>query len=134
MADNDNLSTSEGLADVLSSIMKDPQTMETLSGILGPVAEEKQANNSPAASGIGDVLSDPALMAKLPEVIAALRPMMGSPPKKEAPQKDGEPKANNKRLALLYALKPYLSPRRCEAIDYFARMSKMGDIIKNIKL
>ena len=54
--------------------------------------------------------------------------------KKEAPQKDGEPKANNKRLALLYALKPYLSPRRCEAIDYFARMSKMGDIIKNIKL
>ena len=122
---------------MLSGILSDPETMSRLSGILGGIKENGEADSEsqPAsAGGIADILENNELMAKLPEVIAALRPMMGAPPKKEAPPKDGEPKANNKRLALLYALKPYLSPRRCEAIDYFARMSKMGDIIKNIKL
>ena len=36
-------------------------------------------------------------------------------------------------IALLSALKPYMSPRRCEAIDYLIRMNRMGDIIRRIR-
>jgi len=35
------------------------------------------------------------------------------------------------QLALLLAIRPYLSPRRKEMIDGFIRLSKMGSIFKN---
>ena len=36
------------------------------------------------------------------------------------------------RQALLYALKPYLSPARCEAADYLLRLWQVGVLIKNM--
>ncbi len=36
------------------------------------------------------------------------------------------------RQALLCALKPYLSPARCEAADYLLRLWQVGALIKNI--
>jgi len=44
----------------------------------------------------------------------------------------GKKQECDKRTALLLALKPYMSPRRCEAIDYFIRINKLGDVIKTI--
>ena len=34
-----------------------------------------------------------------------------------------------RREALLMALKPYLSPTRCEAVDYLIRMSRISDTL-----
>ncbi len=34
--------------------------------------------------------------------------------------------------ALLCALKPYLSPARCEAADYLLRLWQVGEFIKNM--
>ena len=82
--------------------------------------------SSSAAEGLSAALSDPALMAKLPEVMAALASASsGAVPAKKAP--------SDKRTALLLALRPYLSESRCEAIDYITRIGKLGDILKNIK-
>ena len=36
------------------------------------------------------------------------------------------------RRALLCALKPYLSPSRCEAVDYLLRLWQVGDTIKRL--
>jgi len=36
------------------------------------------------------------------------------------------------RRALLCALKPYLSPARCEAVDYLLRLWQVGDVIKRL--
>lgn len=136
MADNENSPKAEGLADILASITGNPELMKKISGIVGgaPSDATKEKEEAKAAAGIGDVLANPELMAKLPEVIAVLRPMMSEGDSKSQPKKDGQVDATSRRMALLYALKPYLSPRRCEAIDYIARMSKMGDLMKNIKL
>lgn len=35
-----------------------------------------------------------------------------------------------RREALLLALKPYLSPARCAAVDYLIRLSRVGDAIR----
>ncbi len=128
MADNENLPMNDGLSDVLANITANKALMEQIADIVGSSAAKPSE-----ANGISDVLSNPDLMAKLPEVMAALRPMLSGGDSHPAKQ-DGKGEAAGRRLALLYALKPYLSPRRCEAIDYFARMSKMGDLMKNIKL
>lgn len=105
--------------------------------------------------GIGAVLRDPEAMAKLPAMIEMLRPMMGGvssdagaggeavpaslPPQGEvAPRKETPPPPSGKkggdsherRIALLCALRPYLNPRRQEAIDYILRMDRMGKLFR----
>lgn len=35
-----------------------------------------------------------------------------------------------RREALLLALKPYLSPERCAAVDYLIRLARVGDAIR----
>ena len=135
MADNETFPKTEGLADMLANITANKELMEQITSIVGGSASDaEQPKNDTPATGIGDVLSNPDLMAKLPEVMAVLRPMISEGSPKPPSQKSGKADAASRRLALLYALKPYLSPRRCEAIDYIARMSKMGDLMKNIKL
>ena len=37
------------------------------------------------------------------------------------------------REALLLALKPYLSPTRCEAVDYLIRLGRIGDTLRALK-
>ncbi len=114
------------LSEALNKALGDPAIGKLLSGLMG----EGESGEKSMADGIGKVLSDPALMAKLPDMVAALSAMpVGGDKSAPSPKKD----AASRRMALLYALKPYLSPRRCEAIDYFARMSRMGDLVKNFK-
>ena len=139
MDDKDLSSFPEGLSDTLASVLGNPQIMEKISVILGsPKEDASTSQDAPTSTatdiGIGDALSNPELLAKLPEVISVLRPMIGGNEKKEGSPKKESPSADDKRLALLCALKPYLSPGRCEAIDYFARISKLSHMIKNIKL
>jgi hypothetical protein len=44
----------------------------------------------------------------------------------------GEGEAREARHSLLCALKPYLSPSRCEAVDYLLRLWQVGDTIKRL--
>ena len=37
------------------------------------------------------------------------------------------------REKFLLSLKPYLSPSRCEAIDYLVRIARLGDILHSLK-
>ena len=39
----------------------------------------------------------------------------------------------HRREALLLALKPYLSPARCAAVDYFIRLARVGDAIRALQ-
>ncbi len=121
-------------AELLTGLMNDPKVMEKLSGIMADIQTVKAPTDGEASaeSSLSDVLANPELMAKLPEVISVLRPMVSGTSPSNGPR-DSQKNAADRRLALLYALKPYLSDRRCEAIDYIARMSKMGDMMKNLK-
>ena len=119
------------LADMLSSVMGNPELMKKISDAVGAMSSTDQPKETSAAPSVSDALSNPALMEKLPDVMAMLRPMLSAPAQK-APSPPPSDAAHH-RIALLCALKPYLSPKRCEAIDYFTRMSKMGDLLKNLK-
>lgn len=54
----------------------------------------------------------------------------------DPPHHGGPPRHDrhcDKREALLLALKPYLSPARCAAVDYFIRLSRVGDAIRSLQ-
>lgn len=126
MSENRDTPSSDPIPEMLGSILSNKELMDKISAIVGMSDEKDNASSSPAS-----ILSDPDVMAKLPEVISVLRPMMSGNQKEE---KKEHARANDRRTALLCALKPYLSPKRCEAIDYITKISKLGDVMKNLKL
>lgn len=109
------------------------------------------------SDGIGAVLSDPQMLAKLPEMMQMLKPLMGamSVPtggggdggeKRESVAAGAKPsgkageehavsgkggRCHDRRIALLKALRPYMNCRRQEVIDYILRMDKMGSLFRN---
>ena len=94
--------------------------------LASPPPTEEARNTSTEASPLGSIAANPELLSKLPELISLIGPLLGAPAKRSS--------ETDKKLALLCALKPYLSPKRCETVDYITKISKLGDTIKHIKL
>ena len=126
LADKELLSRLSDLAKNLKLSMGDA-TVAASAEAPKPSSEADASPASPLpADAMSAALSNPALMAKLPEVMAALSSERGTGGTKKAPP--------DKRTALLLALRPYLSESRCEAIDYITRLGKLSDLLKNLNL
>ena len=93
-----------------------------------------------STDGLSAVLSNPALMEKLPQVMAMLKPMLSaSPPSAPTPptlapitSTDRKTGGSDDRDRLLLALKPFLSHERQEAVDAILRIAKLGLLLKQI--
>lgn len=111
------------------------------------VAPQETGQSPPnVADGLGAVLSNPELMAKLPQIMAMLRPMMEQQIAAPPPQSGNEgaetpasaspiaplKKTTDNRSALLLALKPFLSEDRRNAIDAMLRLSTLGDVLRRL--
>lgn len=148
----DEVNTDGGGLDlsVLSGLLSNPEVMSKVSSVLSSLsAPEAKAEESAAptsapssaepeggdlASTLSSVIENKELMSKLPDIMTAMGPLL-SGGKNSGGGKGGtggKKQGCDKRTALLLALKPYMSPRRCEAIDYFIRINKLGDVIKTI--
>ena len=140
-------SDAPSLTNALSSLLSNPEMMEKIRALAGQAASEsKIASDTPTealpasalpADGLASVLGDPALMAKLPQIMTMLKPMMESQPSGETKAVSvSAPHTRNAedcRNDLLLALKPFLSPERCRAVDTMLRISKLGTVIRQIK-
>ena len=93
---------------------------------------------SPTGDGLSALLSNPALLARLPQIMAAIKPMLGTLPMTEhggekASERKDPPPPTICREQLLLALKPFLSHERCEAVDMILRLSKLGAVFQLLK-
>ena len=106
---------------------KDEEVTALLDELLGDAQEEKTSEGTAegASSPLSALAANSELMAKLPELLSVMKPLLGGA------ENSGQ---TDKKLALLCALKPYLSPKRCETIDYITKVSRLGDTLKHIKL
>lgn len=111
------------------------------------VAPQETGQSPPnVADGLGAVLSNPELMAKLPQIMAMLRPMIEQQTAAPPPQSGNEgaetpataspiaplKKTTDNRSALLLALKPFLSEDRRNAVDAMLRLSTLGDVLRRL--
>ncbi len=122
----ETLSALLGNEDFLARLAPVLETLKA-SGITAPSTNHEEPPDPPAVEASAQPALPPELMAKLPELVSTLAPVLhgGQSPKKPT---------HDKRTALLLALRPYLSENRCEAIDYITRIGKLGDVIKNLNL
>ena len=132
---------------LLGSLLSNPGLLHNISTMLGGgnvVAEEKtefaspaqSSNNESVAEGISRVLSNPEMMAKLPDVMKMLAPMVSQPQSQPSQEIQTEKKTERDRKScrndLLVALKPFLSPERCRAIDMLLGLSRLGDALQKM--
>ena len=139
--------------DLLTALLGNPQMLHRIGAMLGKsapspteqdsVAEAKEAveestdaPHTPAVDGLGAILSDPAMLERLPQIIAVMKPLLGSLTPSEPKPSPSINAAESPALCrehLLLALKPFLSPARREAVDSILRISKLGAVFKQLK-
>ncbi|MBQ8415422.1 MAG: hypothetical protein IJX13_00750 [Clostridia bacterium] len=152
--------SAQGAQDLLGALLSNPELLRNVSALLGtaqspasPTDKKEEADTAAPVSegapsinlgGLSEALNDPALMAKLPQVIELLKPMLTQAGEKSGQEKAALPASahpqEGKRRGredcrddLLLALKPFLSPERCEAVDAIIRISRLGNVLKALQ-
>ena len=115
-ADNTGMPDLSGLLDTLQ---KNPELLKTAMSIFAsPEKNEKSDSNDSAPS-------EPAFD---PSVLTSLLPALSG--RSEGHRGGAGDPHLDRHIALLRALRPYLSHERQTAIDYLLQFGKMGDILK----
>ena len=122
---------------MLDKVLSNPEILTTVaSAISGMSGAENAQTQEPSSEVSAEESAQPtvgsvdvdAMMQKLPQMMALLGPMLSGASAKGG----GAAPASDKRTCLLSAIKPYLSPARCEAIDYIIKFSKLSEILKTL--
>ena len=143
---------------LLGKLLSNPDLLRSISSVVGssgtvgagnppsmPVTENSSTapKGDAMADGISRVLANPEMMAKLPDVMKMLAPMVqqsgnqagGAVPTLAASAQGGGGGDRDRRGCrndLLVALKPFLSPERCRAIDMLLGLSRLGDALQKM--
>lgn len=127
------------ISSMIDKIMANPELISMVASALGGKNASGEGDaakelNDTEEEGSSEEANTPVSlpsMEKLPELVAAIAPMLtsagarGAPAHKLSPPKD-------KRACLLAALKPYLSRERCEAIDYMIRLGALSEVFRGL--
>ena len=116
-----NDSSDDGAKEKSAQAASAPAAENTVQTALG--------NMGGGANPLAALASNPEIISKLPDIISAFGGMGGGG---RSGATGGEKKDQDRRTALLLALRPYLSPRRREIVDYLIKMNKLGDVFKNL--
>ncbi len=140
-----NSALSPDVATLFSTLLSNLETLSKISGILSKYKSEEIENNSPP-----DVQND----KETEETVAEVDTNDADLPKESPTEQvfknnenafdfskiaslfgggiDSKKSQNKEQIALLLAIKPYLSPRRNELIDSFIKITNFSEILKNI--
>lgn len=131
-------------SELLSAILSNPETISKLSGILSKFASNENSINPPLEDNF--LSNDAIYNANNSE---SFNSNSTNSPTEESPNNSNSgmdfskiapifsmlkapPNAkNNRQIALLLAIKPYLSSRRKELIDSFIQITNFSEIFKN---
>ncbi len=108
-----------GSEDMLLRLLSDPEVVAA-----GEDGSEGEDATIPTAKEGLPLALPPELIGKLPMLMSAIGPMMGG---------KGAGAVKDSKTALLLALKPYMSPQRCDAIDKLIMFNRLSDILRQLR-
>ena len=104
--------------DALQRLLDDPE-VRAAANDAKEAQESLPAQSTAPASLLGAL--PPDLMTKLPALMNAVGPLLGD--------KGGK---KDEKTALLLALKPYMNPERCDAIDKLIMLGRLGEVMRQL--
>ena len=96
------------------------------------MAEDTPLRPTPEQEGISEEELS-GLLGSISAMAPLLKGLFNPVEGKKPPAPLAEGGGCRRREALLLALKPYLSPARCAAVDYFIRLARVGDAIRALQ-
>ena len=102
------------ISDAFQKILEHPEIISSVATAIGMPAP----NADPKAE-----TSD----ASKPDALSAFAPILNSLSHKDSPGR-----ISSNQASLLCALKPYVNPNRCEAIDYIIKISEISQLLKKM--
>jgi len=105
-------------ADLLAQLLDDPEVRAA-----GEASDTPPSTPVGADAGLLGALP-PELLTKLPVLMSAIGPTLKG---------KGAGDYKDDKTALLLALKPYMSPQRCDAIDKLIMFGRIGEIMRQLK-
>lgn len=124
------------LSDAINMLMENPAIISSVASALGNLSSvnEGQTESAPAQDESAVKAEAPqSPQPDLSSLVSTLTPLMsGLSGSKNSGRSRGSTETD-RREALLYALKPYVSEGRREAIDYIIRISRMSEVLKTIQ-
>lgn len=146
MSENSEKDTQNpNLSSLITNLISNPEMISKMGDILSKIEINNNqgispqeasnnnncVNNSPQSPSINteNVISSPTLQSqdvgnillKLPEFLSKI-----------SSSKSEDSVATKQQIALLLAIRPYLSDHRKELIDTFIKMNRLGSIFKNL--
>lgn len=128
---------------MVESLLSNTELLKSIGGLLGNAPANEANGTGGGTDGLLGALSNPELMAKLPQIMAMLKPIItpaDAPSVPTATDRNAlavstpiKRPHTDCRDDLLLALKPFLSPARCEAVDTIIRLSKLGTVLKHMQ-
>ena len=130
------------LSGMLGKLLANPQIIETVASALSNGNENgsPQVTNSAPSVNVeqkGEQVSEEtptpdiaAMAQKLPEIMSMLGPVMQQ---KNDHKPNQSHTVSDKRACLLNAMKPYMSPQRCDAIDKLITFGRLSDILRQLR-
>lgn len=114
------------LEDIISAVEQD-ETLRTEhpSEAQAPFEGARTQGEASELGGLGALLAQPELMARIPALLRIVQTMT-------EPVAKGECKRPDSPVALLTALRPYLNDHRRQALDTMIRISRLGDSIRSL--
>ncbi len=125
-----SLPSPEALSGMINTLRENPALLQSIATSLGiekseerekEKEEENEAPQQTTEAASSEISVPPEIMKALPAILTLM---------------NGNGKAKSKsetnREALLYALKPYLSKSRADAIEKIIRISRLGDILSGL--
>ncbi len=118
----------DSMESMIAKLMSDPAVGELVNRLKDSAATEPSeqtdsadSTEMPVAAAAPDIGIPPDMLSKLPEIMGAIGPLSGGRVPKTW-------NGMNNMACLLGALKPYLSPARCSAVDNIIAISKLSSV------
>ena len=132
--DREDIRSESGLqiSSMIDKIMANPELISMVASALGGGSKSSESGESAEPAREEPVRAETLpSMERLPELVAALSPMLSAQGSSPSPRgKLSTP--SDKRACLLTALKPYMSRERCEAIDYMIRLGALSEVFRGL--
>ena len=118
--------TPDALSGAISQLTRNPQLLSSIASMIGAPPPPNAQPSVETAADDSEEKAEKAEKSEAPkDMLATLAPLLSGGIKRTP----GE----ERRDALLCALKPYMSGRRAEMIEYILKYGKFGDILKKLK-
>lgn len=125
-----SLPSAEALSSMINTLKENPALLQSIASSLGMASDTESEKKEEEVSTLAEQKSEEVSKAPTmsPEIMKALPTILS------LMNGEGKPKSQSEanREALLYALKPYLSQSRADAIEKIIRLSRIGDILSGL--